>query len=97
MGGFWQDMVYGARALTKRPMLTAVAVLSIAVGIGLNTAIFTLVNGILLRPLPYRDADRLVAIFSVSPEHLDQLNGVSVPDLFDWRNQSIPSTQSARW
>ena len=88
MGGFWQDIVYGARALTKRPMFTAVAVLSIAVGIGLNTAIFTLVNGILLRPLPYRDADRLVAIFSVSPEHLDQLNGVSVPDLFDWRNQS---------
>src|SRR5580692_12702085 len=69
-------------------MLTAVAVLSIAVGIGLNTAIFTLVNGILLRPLPYRDADRLVAIFSVSPEHLDQLNGVSVPDLFDWKQQA---------
>jgi putative ABC transport system permease protein len=88
VGGFWQDIAYGVRALKKRPLFTAVAVLSIAVGIGLNTAIFTLMNSILLKPLPYRDADRLVAIFSVSPEHLNQLNGVSVPDLFDWRQQA---------
>jgi putative ABC transport system permease protein len=88
LGGFWQDIVYGVRALTKRPALTAIAVLSIAVGIGLNTAIFTLMNGILLKPLPYRDADRLVAIFSISPEHLDQLNGVSIPDFFGWRQQA---------
>jgi hypothetical protein len=65
MGGFWQDIAYGVRALKKQPLFTIVAVLSIAVGIGLNTTIFTLINGILLRPLPYRDADRLVAIFSV--------------------------------
>jgi predicted permease len=88
LGGFWQDILYGTRSLSKRPMFTAVAVLSIAVGIGLNTAIFTLMNGILLRPLPYPDAERLVAIFSISPEHPDQLNGVSVPDLFDWKQQS---------
>jgi MacB-like periplasmic core domain/FtsX-like permease family len=88
LGGFWQDILYSARALRKRPVLTAVAVLSIAVGIGLNTAIFTLMNGILRRPLPFRDTDRLVAIFSISPEHLDQLDGVSIPDIFDWRQQA---------
>ncbi len=88
MGGFFQDIQFGVRALTRRPLFTIAAVLSIAIGIGLNTAIFTLVNGIFLKPLPFRDADRLVAIFSVSPAHLEQLNGVSVPDLFDWRQQA---------
>jgi putative ABC transport system permease protein len=88
LGGFFQDILFGVRALAKGPLFTAAAILSIAIGIGLNTTIFTLVNGILLRPLPYRDADRLVAIFSVAPSHLDQLNGVSIPDLFDWKQQS---------
>ena len=88
MGILWQDIVYGLRMLAKRPVFTIVAALSLAVGIGLNTAIFTLMNTILLRSLPYPDADRLVAIFSVSPEHLDQLNGASVPDLFAWKQQS---------
>ncbi len=84
----WQDIGYGLRMLAKKPVFTIVAALSLAVGIGLNTAIFTLMNTILLRPLPYPDADRLVAIFSISPEHPDQLNGVSVPDLFAWKEQS---------
>jgi putative ABC transport system permease protein len=65
-----------------------VAALSLALGIGLNTAIFTLMNTILLGSLPYRDADRIVAIFSVAPEHRDQLNGASVPDIFAWRQRS---------
>ena len=67
---------------------TIAAVLSLALGIALNTAIFTLVNTILLGSLPYRDADRLVELFSVAPEHLDQLNGASVPDLFAWKKQA---------
>jgi len=85
MNAFWQDVVYGLRMLAKSPVITIVAALSLALGIGLNTAIFTLVNTILLGSLPYRDADRLVAIFSIAPEHPDQLNGVSVPDLFAWK------------
>ncbi len=64
------------------------AVLSLALGIGLNTAIFTLMNTILLGSLPYRDADRLVAIFSIAPQHPDQLNGGSVPDLFAWKERA---------
>jgi putative ABC transport system permease protein len=84
----WQDILYGLRMLAKKPVFTAVAVLSLALGIGLNTAIFTLMNTILLGSLPYPDADRLVEIFSVPPSHLDQLNGASIPDLFAWKEQA---------
>ena len=84
----WQDMIYGVRMLARKPLVSIVAVLSLALGIGLNTSIFTLMNSILLGSLPYRDADRIVALSSVAPEHPDQLNGVSVPDLFAWRERA---------
>ena len=83
-----QDLAYGFRTLARKPGFTAVAALSLALGIGLNTAIFTLMNAVLLGSLPYRDADRLVAIFSVSPQHPDQLQGGSVPDLFAWKQRA---------
>jgi putative ABC transport system permease protein len=83
-----QDLSYGLRMLARNRGFTVAAVCSLALGIGLNTAIFTLVNTILLGSLPYRDADRLVQIWSVAPEHLDQLNGASVPDFLAWKEQS---------
>lgn len=88
MGDFWQDFRYGLRMLANKPLFTAVAALSLALGIGLNTAIFTLVNTILLGSLPFPQPDRLVELFSVAPAHRDQLQGPSVPDMLAWKSQA---------
>jgi putative ABC transport system permease protein len=74
--------------LGKKPVFTAVAALSLALGIGLNTAIFTLINTMLWGSLPYRAPDRIAVIWSVPPQHLDQINGVSVPDYMAWKERN---------
>ncbi len=88
MNVLWQDIVFGLRMLAKKPVFTIVAALSLALGIGLNTAIFALINTILLGRLPFREPDRVVAIWSVPPGHPDQLNGASVPDYLAWKQRS---------
>ncbi|HEV8133404.1 MAG TPA: ABC transporter permease [Pyrinomonadaceae bacterium] len=81
-----QTLQYAFRMLLKNPVVTLVAVITLALGIGANTAIFSVVNGVLLRPLPYKDADRLVALWENVPEHGRWR--AAPANFFDWKKQN---------
>lgn len=88
MADLGQDLRYAVRMLRKNPSFTFVAVLTLALGIGATTAIFSVVNAVLLRPLPYPDADRLVQVWQTNPLANRWGEWVSYPDFVDWREQN---------
>ena len=86
MHTLWQDVRYGVRMLMKSPSVTIIVILALALGIGANTAIFSVVNAVLLRPLPYEESDRLLLLNEKSAV-LDEMS-ISYPNFVDWRAQN---------
>jgi predicted permease len=87
MNTLWQDLRFGARMMIKAPGFTLIAVLSIALGIAVNSAVFTFVNGILLKPMPVRQPDRLVALYTKEPNSIYP-SQFSYPDYLDYRDHN---------
>ena len=85
------DLRYAVRMLLKSPVFTGVAVLTLALGIGANTSVFSVVRHVLLKSLPYRDADRLVTIWLHDPEHGFPKDIMSYPRFQETRNLPEPS------
>ncbi len=92
-----QDLRYGWRALVKQPGFTLIAVLTLALGIGANTAIFSVVNAALLRPLPFADPDRLMMIWSKNEQRGLLQNDVSEAGYLDWKDRSRVFEEIAAW
>ena len=86
MNSFWHDLRYAARLLARQPGFTLVAVLTLALGIGANTALFSVANTVLLQPLPFQEPGRLVMIWEARQK--TGRRAVAYPNFFDWRDQN---------
>ena len=88
MDSLIKDLRYSLRSLLKQPAFTLVAVGTLALAIGGNTAMFTVVNAVLLRPLQYPQADRIVALEGINPQRGITQSNMSIPDFADWQAQN---------
>ena len=88
METLWQDLRYGVRMLMKRPGFTLIAIITLALGIGANTTIFSVINSLLLKPIPFPDADRLALVWEMQINDPSSRNIVSAPNYQDWQRQN---------
>jgi putative ABC transport system permease protein len=95
LASLWQDTRYGARLLLRSPGFAAIVILTLALGIGANTAIFTVVDHVLLRPLPYPHPERLVRVWESNPGRGWSRNVVNPFNFLDWRDRNHSFTQMA--
>jgi putative ABC transport system permease protein len=97
LSAFGRDLAHGVRLLAARPAFTAVAVLTVALGIGANTALFSVVHSTLLAPLPFPDPDRLVMLWESDADDETARFIVAAPNFEDWSRQSTSFTHTAIW
>ena len=97
MSTLWQDIRYSARMLVKRPGFTLVAIITLALGIGASTAIFSVVHAVLIRPLPYRNSDRVVWLSNRNPALGVSGTFLNDADILDYRDQAQSFDQIASW
>src|SRR5215216_3854784 len=90
-----KDLRYGVRSLRKRPGFLVIAVSTLALGIGATTAMFTVVNSVLLRPLQFPEPERIVLFEGINPRQGITESNMSVPDMADWQKQSQSFEQIA--
>src|SRR6476661_9059057 len=93
----WRDLRYGGRTLMRTPGFSLVAILVMALGIGATTSLFTIVRSVLLKPLPFREADKLVMLYEHFREGDGSYNEVSPADFQDWREQTHGFQDMAAW
>ncbi|HJZ79050.1 MAG TPA: ABC transporter permease, partial [Pyrinomonadaceae bacterium] len=95
MDSLIKDLRYGVRSLLKQPAFTLMAIATLALAIGANSAMFTVVNSVLLRPLQFPESDRLVTLEGINPQRGIAQSNMSLPDLIDWQNQNQVFEQMA--
>ena len=87
-GNLGQDLRFVLRAFRKNPSFTATALLTITLGVGVGTAVFSIVNALLIQPLPYEEPDRLVMLRNIDETGSSSRTGMSAPEFEDWRERS---------
>ena len=97
MDGFINDVKFGIRMLIKSPVLSLIAIVAFALGIGLTTTVFSIVNGAMYKGLPFDDADRVVSVWRVNPEREIERGGVTLYDYVEYRDQNSSLESFGLW